>query len=89
VEVPLAAYVITETPSQDAKVGGPIHLATIGVGMPQVLNAGAVEQIVLANEGRSRTLKTSFLTNTAVARRVTPSKRNFLNLQKALIHLSS
>jgi 20S proteasome alpha/beta subunit len=59
----LAAYVITETASQDGKVGGPIQLATIGVGMPQVLDASAVQQIILANAERSRALKTSFLTN--------------------------
>jgi hypothetical protein len=59
----LAAYVITETASQDGKVGGPIQLAIIGVGMPQVLDASAVQQIILANDERSRVLKTSFLTN--------------------------
>jgi 20S proteasome alpha/beta subunit len=59
----LAAYVITETASQDGKVGGPIQLATIGVGMPQVLDASAVETIILANNERSRALKASFLTN--------------------------
>lgn len=59
----LAAYVITETASQDGKVGGPIQLATIGAGMPQVLDAGAIEQIVLANGERSSALKMSFLTN--------------------------
>jgi hypothetical protein len=59
----LAAYVITETASQDGKVGGPIQLATIGAGMPQVLDAGTIEQIVLANGERSSALKMSFLTN--------------------------
>src|ERR1700733_1892541 len=59
----LAAYVITETASQDGKVGGPIQLATIGVGMLRVLDASAIEQIVLANGDRSLALKTSFLTN--------------------------
>ena len=59
----LAAYVITETASQDGKVGGPIQLATIGVGRPQILDASAVERIVLANKERSRAVKTSFLKN--------------------------
>lgn len=84
----LAAYVITETASQDGKVGGPIQLATIGVGMPQVLDAGAVEQIVLANEERSRALKTSFLTNQYKAGR-TPRPASLVSPLKGPVEVTN
>jgi 20S proteasome alpha/beta subunit len=57
----LAAYVITETASQDGKVGGRVQMATITTQNSQILDLGAVEDIVLTNTGRSRALKTSFL----------------------------
>jgi hypothetical protein len=57
----LAAYVITETASQDGKVGGPVQMATIAIGASQILGIGAVEDILIANQKRSGALKKSFL----------------------------
>lgn len=57
----LAAYAITETASQDGKVGGPVRLATISAneGYNQ-LPDGAVDAIIKANEKRSEALRRSF-----------------------------
>lgn len=57
----LAAYVITETASQDGKVGGRVQMATItpGAGCRE-LTADDVEAIVTQNHRRSETLKASF-----------------------------
>jgi hypothetical protein len=57
----LAAYIIAETASQDGKVGGAIQMATIATHGSQILTVSAVEEIVLANKGRSLALKNSFL----------------------------
>jgi 20S proteasome alpha/beta subunit len=57
----LAAYVITETSSQDGKVGGPVQMATITVSSSQILGSDAVEDITRTNRERSRALKKSFL----------------------------
>jgi 20S proteasome alpha/beta subunit len=57
----LAAYVITETASQDGKVGGPVQMATIAAGRSHLLGADALENILVTNRERSRALKTSFL----------------------------
>lgn len=57
----LAAYVITETASQDGKVGGPVQIATIGAGKAALLSGGTVEKIVEENKSRSLVLKQSFL----------------------------
>jgi hypothetical protein len=57
----LAAYVITETASQDGKVGGAVQMATITALDAQILDLGAVEEILLTNRGRSQALKKSFL----------------------------
>jgi len=57
----LAAYVITETASQDGKVGGAVQMATITVRDSQILGAVAVEDIVITNLQRSLALKKSFL----------------------------
>lgn len=57
----LAVYVITETASQDGKVGGPVNVITI---TPQegcmVLERSAVDAIVQQNEARSTALRKSF-----------------------------
>jgi 20S proteasome alpha/beta subunit len=58
---PLAAYVITETASQDGKVGGPVQMATITptggcVALPQA----DVDTIIAANAAKNTNLKDSF-----------------------------
>jgi 20S proteasome alpha/beta subunit len=57
----LAAYVITETASQDGKVGGAVQIAHVKEGDTRSLSAGTVEEILLANRKRSQALKKSFL----------------------------
>ncbi|HEX6395749.1 MAG TPA: hypothetical protein VFZ97_20140 [Acidimicrobiales bacterium] len=58
----LAAYVITETASQDGKVGGPVNLVTISEQNGCVhLSAQEVENIIRSNEARSRGLKGQLL----------------------------
>ena len=57
----LAVYVITETASQDGKVGGPINVITVrpGTGCVQ-LTAEQVAAIAQQNEVRSEALRRSF-----------------------------
>ena len=59
--LPLAAYVITETASQDGKVGGPVQMTKI---LPDVgsvtLNSEEINKIIESNNDRSKNLKTSF-----------------------------
>lgn len=59
--LPLAAYIITETASQDGKVGGPIQIGTItpaeGV---KVLTPDEIGQIVKSNEDKAKKLKGLF-----------------------------
>ena len=59
--LPLACYVITETASQDGKVGGPVQVLTI---TPQagcsVLPREEIDKIVAENNRRSESLKDSF-----------------------------
>jgi len=59
----LAAYLITETASQDPKVGGPITMASITPkdGLRE-LDAGTIDAIVKANEEQSRKLRQFFFT---------------------------
>jgi 20S proteasome alpha/beta subunit len=59
---PLAIYVITETASQDGKVGGPVNVITIKPGSEgcQPVPPEIVQQIQKANESRSRALRDSF-----------------------------
>jgi hypothetical protein len=59
----LGAYVITETASQDGKVGGPVQMATLTPTGSMELTTVAVEEILAANIARSRALKSSFLEN--------------------------
>lgn len=58
----LAVYVITETASQDGKVGGPVKVITIESGEQgcQALENKAVDEIQRKNELRSRGLRDSF-----------------------------
>lgn len=57
----LAAYVITETASQDGKVGGRVQMATITPATGcQELNQQEVEEIIGHNQRRSAALKDSF-----------------------------
>lgn len=57
----LAVYVITETASQDGKVGGPVKVITIDPKEGcQVLDAKTVSEIVRNNEARSTALRDSF-----------------------------
>lgn len=59
---PLAIYVITETASQDGKVGGPVNVITIKPGPEgcQTMSPETVQQIQKTNESRSRALRDSF-----------------------------
>ena len=57
----LAAYAITETASQDGKVGGPIRMATISPEHGyQGIPSNIVENLVAQNVGRSEALRKSF-----------------------------
>jgi hypothetical protein len=60
--LPLGAYVITETASQDGKVGGPVQLMKI---LPDVgcvpLNEDDIKKILKDNNLRSEKLRQSFL----------------------------
>jgi 20S proteasome alpha/beta subunit len=58
----LAVYVITETASQDGKVGGPVSVITIEPGTKgcQVMEPSVVRQVQEANNSRSKALRDSF-----------------------------
>ncbi len=57
----LAAYVITETASQDGKVGGLIQMAVITPTDSRMLHKEDVEDILQTNKARSKALRKSFL----------------------------
>jgi len=59
--IPLAAYVITETASQDGKVGGPVQITTVkpGVGCMK-LSVSDVDTVLAENRDRSEALRESF-----------------------------
>lgn len=59
---PLAIYVITETASQDGKVGGPVNVITIKPGTEgcQIVSPDEVQKIQEANVLRSNALRDSF-----------------------------
>jgi len=59
---PLAIYVITETASQDGKVGGPVNVVTVKPGNEgcHTVTPETVRQIQETNESRSRALRDSF-----------------------------
>lgn len=57
----LAAYAITETASQDGKVGGPVQMATISPAAGcRLLTPDEIGAIVEENHAKSRALKESF-----------------------------
>lgn len=61
----LTVYVITETASQDGKVGGPVNVITISPEKgTDVLSNSKVDEIVKTNEKRSRDLRDSFYERT-------------------------
>ena len=64
----LAVYVITETASQDGKVGGPVSLITIEPGPKgcQIMPPDKVLQVQEANISRSKALRDSFYKREAV-----------------------
>lgn len=58
---PLAAYVITETASQDGKVGGPVRVIVVDPDDGcQALNPSDVDRVLKDNGVRSKTLRDSF-----------------------------
>ncbi len=57
----LAAYLITETATQDPKVGGPVRIAQITKERPyQELDAQAVETMIKRNDARNARLRSFF-----------------------------
>jgi len=60
--IPLAIYVITETASQDGKVGGPVNAITVKPGDEgcQVVPRDKILEIQKENEKRSKALRDSF-----------------------------
>jgi 20S proteasome alpha/beta subunit len=59
--LPLAAYVITETASQDGKVGGPVQLMQITSEEGcKILSSEEINSIVASNSSRSDNLRVSF-----------------------------
>lgn len=56
----LAAYVITETASQDGKVGGPVQMAVIVKNTATALTENEVNLIIQKNASKSTALKDSF-----------------------------
>lgn len=59
----LAVYVITETASQDGKVGGPVRVVTITPdGGGSELTQDQVEKIHHSNDKRGEQLRNSFYT---------------------------
>ncbi len=64
----LAVYVITETASQDGKVGGPVSVITIEPGDKgcQVMEPDKVKAVQTENNSRSKALRDSFYKRRAV-----------------------
>jgi len=59
--LPLAAYVITETASQDGKVGGPVQLMQITSEEGcKILSSEEINSIIASNSSRSDNLRVSF-----------------------------
>jgi 20S proteasome alpha/beta subunit len=59
----LAVYVVTETASQDGKVGGPVSVVIIKPGTGcEPLDEDAVADVISENEVRSKALRDSFYT---------------------------
>jgi hypothetical protein len=58
----LAAYVITETASQDGKVGGPVQMAILTPDGTSQLDEASVREITQNNESKNTALRDSFFT---------------------------
>jgi len=58
--VPLAVYTISETASQDGKVGGPVRVIRITPAGSEELGGEQVEAVMQANHGRATALRSSF-----------------------------
>jgi 20S proteasome alpha/beta subunit len=57
----LAAYVVTETATQDGKVGGPVQMGVIlPQGQAYTVSRGEIDSIITENEKRSKELKDLF-----------------------------
>ncbi len=58
----LAVYTVTETASQDGKVGGPVNVITIKLGAEgcHALTPDVVQQVQAKNDSRSTALRDSF-----------------------------
>jgi len=56
----LAVYVITETASQDGKVGGPVQVATISAIGTVILEPDSVTKVINQNAERAKALRDSF-----------------------------
>src|SRR5262249_8146045 len=70
--VDLAAYLITETATQDGKVGGPVQLITITpLDGCVALDADTIGQIVRRNDVRRRAWRDSFYETSAGSERST------------------
>jgi 20S proteasome alpha/beta subunit len=66
----LASYVITETATQDGKVGGPVRMAIVTPGEGcAILTAAELEVITDGNAARSEQLRSSFFAGRAHPRR--------------------
>ena len=65
----LAVYTITETASQDGKVGGPVSVITIDPGKNgcQVMTPEEVQKVYEVNNLRSRALRDSFYKREAIS----------------------
>jgi len=59
--VPLAAYVVTETATQDGKVGGPVQLGVTKHREAYLLKREDIDKIVSENEERSANLRKLFV----------------------------
>jgi len=65
----LAVYVITETASQDGKVGGPVNVITIDPGSKgcQFVTASVIQKIQETNLSRAKALRDSFYNREAAS----------------------
>lgn len=58
--LPLAAYALTETASQDGKVGGPLQIATIRPGEAQLLSNEGVNAVIGLAQEKAKIFRDSF-----------------------------
>jgi 20S proteasome alpha/beta subunit len=56
----LAAYVVTETATQDGKVGGPVQMAVIDTNGSHLIDEAEIHSIIEKNETKSKGLKNFF-----------------------------